>query len=107
MRLTAIILTAGLLAAPAFAEKYTVEFSVEGGAPFSIVFDDSTKTMSVGEYSSSYTVSDDGKTICGILPESDSETCATFEEVGYEAGHSTTYTATNGNSGTAVLTKVE
>lgn len=103
--LIATAATLAFVAAPAFADKITIEFSTDEGA-VSYTFDDADGTFtSTAGTSGTYTYDEATKTICGTTDEG--EQCATFEDDTRKVGHSTSYTGSDGNTGTATVTAME
>lgn len=94
-----------LAATPAIAAEITIEFASDAGA-VSYTFDDAAGTFtSTAGASGTYTYDEATKTICGKTAEG--ELCATFEDDKREVGHSTSYTGSDGGSGTATITAMK
>jgi len=100
-------IAAMLVAAPALAAANVIRFEPSDGEAVTMTFNDDGTVSADNGSTGTYTWDEDTKTICGTFEGAEAELCATFEEVSYEAGFSTTYTATNGNSGTATLVEVK
>ncbi len=104
---TIAAILAGILSAPAFAAKITVEFTDTEGSVFVATFDDEAMTVTSDGNTTPYTVDPETRTICGADPEG--ELCVTFAAmpeaptVGFETGYETN----RGTSGTAKVTAVE
>jgi len=92
--------------APALAAASVIKFEPTEGEAITMTFhEDGTVTADNGA-TGTYTWDEEARTICGTFDGAEGETCATFEEVSDEVGFSTSYTATNGNTGTATLVEV-
>ncbi len=106
-KLISTSIAALFVAAPALAAANVIKFEPSEGEAVTMTFnEDGTVTADNGA-TGTYTWDEETKTICGTFEGAEAETCATFAEVSDEAGFSTTYTATNGNSGTATLVEVK
>jgi hypothetical protein len=94
------------LAGTAAAASTTVEFTNADGTKTVIQFNGDGTSLVDGKTPGTYTADEAAKKICGKMPDG-ADVCATFESWGKEVGHSTKYTATNGNAGTATITAIE
>ena len=96
-------LAAGLLAAPAFAASITVSFASDDGPTQEWTFDQDTGMATMGEISAPYTWDEDARKLCVDIPEQ-GEVCGVFDSVAQAVGESSSYTLTDGTTGTATVT---
>ena len=95
-----------LFAVPAFAGSTTIEFANDNGQTYVLTLEDGTATSADGS-TASYTYDADSATMCFDLDEG--ERCVTFDNPAEEAtvGHVSTYSTSDGGTGTATITAVE
>lgn len=105
MKFTALIIAAGLIAAPAFADKMTIEFTPEDGEATTAVFDQAAGTVTMGDKTTTFTWDEESITLCAAME--DGPLCATFAEKRSEVGESSSYTTNKGTSGNATITALE
>lgn len=103
-RLLYAIAALALIATPALAMSTTVEFAGSNGTTTTVVFNSDGTASINGAAPGPYTIDQAAKKICGDAQGQ--QLCVTFAEMGTEAGFTTTYTDTAGNSGTATITAV-
>lgn len=110
-KMIALAAAASFLAAPALAASMTIEFksdSGEGGAWTFEATSEAGGTYTAPDGSTGpYTWDAEAMKLCGTM-ESGEEMCATFDEVSEEpaVGDTSTYTASDGTTGTATLTAI-
>lgn len=99
------VITAGLLAAPAFAASMTISFANDDGSVQEwTLSDDGTATS--GELSVPYTYDETTLTLCAQIPDQ-GEICATFENQGEAVGDTSPYTISTGATGVATIIAME
>ena len=103
-KLAILAAAAAVFTAPAFAGTITVKLESSSGAAYEVVFDDVAGTATMGDQVNPYTFDEEAKKLCSA--QNGEEVCLTFAEVKNEVGFSTTYTASNGNTGTATVLAV-
>jgi hypothetical protein len=99
--------TAALISSPAFAMKMTVEFAVDGGETVVAVLDNAAKTSTVDGNAMPTTWDAATKTLCTETP--DGEMCAVMENISETpaVGDTTTFTGSDGKTGTATILALE
>ena len=108
IRTLGLIAVAGLFATSASAAVTTIEYTLGDGEKVTIAYDDasSTATNTADGSASPYKWDEATSTVCSTDPEG-KEVCATFENAGTEAGHTTAFSTNDGRSGTATIISVQ
>ena len=101
----AAAIAAGFIAAPAFAASITISFANDDGSTQVWTFD-GEGTATSGDMSAPYTWDESAAKLCATVPEQ-GEICAVFDSVAEAVGDSSTYTLSNGGTGTATITAME
>lgn len=99
-RLFSLAAMSAVIAAPAFAEIYTIEFTPDEGEVIVATYDNDAMTVTVGDNTMPYVLKNE-RSLCVTLEGE--EQCATFETPTTEVGSTSRYTATNGSAGVAKL----
>ncbi len=110
IRTIGTLLFACLFATAAHATVTTIEYDLGEGEKVTIAYDDATNLATSqadgAAASSPYTWDEATSTVCSTDGEGN-EVCATFENAGTEAGHTTSFTTNDGRAGTATIVSVE
>ncbi len=96
-----------VLAAPAFADQITLEFTRDDGTVTVATFDDATNMVTIEENSTPYTWDNETGVLCSS--DNEGEVCITFGEREEEiaVGQTTTYESTRGHAGVAKIIAIE
>ncbi|MEL6474071.1 MAG: hypothetical protein AAFQ21_08290 [Pseudomonadota bacterium] len=96
--------TAALIAGAASAATVSVSFANDNGDTQDWTFDNATNTATGPDgVTAPYTWDEAAMTLCADVPEQ-GELCVVFDEVAQEVGATSTYTVSNGDTGTATVT---
>ncbi len=109
IRTLALASAAALMATAASAAVTTIEYTLADGDKVTIAYDDATSTATTnGDAATArpYTWDEATSTVCSADAEG-KEVCATFENAGQEAGHTTAFSTNDGRSGSATILTIE
>ena len=109
IRTLALAAAATLFATAASATVTTIEYTLADDQKVTIAYDDVTSTATTnGDAATArpYTWDEATSTVCSADADG-KEVCATFEEAGDQAGHTTGFSTNDGRSGTATIVSVE
>lgn len=97
-------IAAAMFAAPAIAGEAVLKFDNADGTSHTVTLDKEAGTVIAGDKNSTFTWDEGTNTLC--TDKGGENVCVTFEAVLHEAGATSTFTATDGATGTVTLVSI-